>query len=203
MNSTPIDLYDVDLVLASTSAYRRALLSRLTSRVRQLAPGCDEIAEPGEGPAELAGRLAKLKARAVAAHCGPAVVIGSDQTAELDGAVLGKPGNIERAAAQLSAASGKAVVFHTAVCVIDARHGGMRELSAIDMTRAVFRQLGAAEITRYLERERPLDCAGSFKAEALGIALFERIDSSDPTGLIGLPLIAVCRLLRACGIAVI
>lgn len=197
------DLAEVDLVLASSSRYRRELLARLTPRVRQLAPDCDESAHAGEGAADLASRLARAKARAIAAQCGPAVVIGSDQTAELDGSIVGKPGDFEHASAQLATASGKAVVFHTAVCVIDTRGDRTRELNAQDTTRVVFRQLDQGEITRYLMREKPFDCAGSFMAEALGIALFESIESNDPTALIGLPLIAVCRLLRECGIDVL
>ena len=203
IDSTPVDLAQIDLVLASSSSYRRALLERLTPRVRQLAPDCDESARPGEGAAELAGRLATLKARAIAAKCGPAVVIGSDQTADLNGAILGKPGDLDRATAQLVAASGKSVVFHTAFFLIDSRAGTPRKLTTMDTTLVVFRRLGEPELRRYLARERPFDCAGSFKAEALGIALFDHIESTDPTALIGLPLIAVCRLLRECGIAVI
>lgn len=194
---------NVDLVLASTSRYRRDLLARLTARLRTLAPDTDETALVSETAAALAVRLAQAKARAVAAQCPNAVVIGSDQAAELDGAILGKPGSIDGAHAQLAAASGKELTFHTAVCVIDTRRSNPREFAALDTTRVVFRQLERAEIARYVERERPLDCAGSFKAEGLGIALFERIESQDPTALIGLPLIALCRLLREAGIDVV
>jgi septum formation protein len=120
----------------------------------------------------------------------------------LQGTILGKPGDMERARAQLAAASGREVIFHTALCVIDTRPADPRELAALDSTRVVFRQFGSEAIARYVERERPLDCAGSFKAEGLGIALFERIESQDPTALIGLPLIALCRLLDEAGIDV-
>jgi len=193
----------VDLVLASTSRYRRDLLARLTPRFRALAPDTSETARTSEPAATLATRLAQAKARAVATQCANTIVIGSDQAATLGGAILGKPGDIERAHAQLAAASGQEVVFHTAVCVVDTRQATLREFSAIDTTRVFFRRLEGDEIARYLERERPLDCAGSFKAEGLGIALFERIDSQDPTALIGLPLVALSRLLREAGIDVV
>jgi septum formation protein len=194
---------NVDLVLASTSRYRRELLSRLVSRFRTLAPDIDETAVASETAVALAIRLAQAKARAVAVQCPNTIVIGSDQTAELGGAILGKPGSVEAARAQLAAASGKMLVFHTALCVIDTRQSEPREFAAFDTTRVVFRHLERAEIARYVQRERPLDCAGSFKAEALGIALFDRIESQDPTALIGLPLIALCRLLREAGISVV
>jgi 7-methyl-GTP pyrophosphatase len=193
---------EVDLVLASTSRYRRELLTRLTPRFHCVAPNTDETALVAETAAALATRLAQAKARAVAAQWPNAIVIGSDQAAELGGAILGKPGSIDRAHAQLAAASGRELSFHTALCVIDARQADRREFAALDTTRVVFRRLERAEIARYVGLERPLDCAGSFKAEGLGIALFERIDSQDPTALIGLPLIALCRLLREAGVDV-
>jgi septum formation protein len=124
-------------------------------------------------------------------------VIGSDQVAELDGRPVGKPGTAERARAQLAASAGRTIVFHTAVCVVDTRSAGVD--AAIDRTEVVFRPLSADEIARYVERENPIDTAGSFKAESAGIALFERIESTDPTALIGLPLSALARLLRAAG----
>jgi len=198
-----IPLVEVDLVLASTSRYRRELLSRLSTRLRALAPQVNEAAQAGEAPAMLAARLAAAKAHQVAARTPGAIVIGSDQVADLDGMVLGKPITVKNARAQLAACSGRDVVFHTAICVIDARIDSAPERSAIDTTRVRFRRLNEQEIARYVERERPLDCAGSFKAESLGISLFERIESTDPTGLIGLPLIALCRLLREIGIAVV
>jgi septum formation protein len=197
-----IRLGDVDLVLASTSRYRRELLSRLSTRLRTLAPQVDESAQPAEPPAALAARLAAAKAHEVAARSPGAVVIGSDQVADLDGTVLGKPGTVENARAQLAACSGRDVVFYTAICLTDARVEPARARAATDTTRVRFRRLDEQEIARYVECERPLDCAGSFKAENLGITLFERIESADPTGLVGLPLIALCRLLREAGITV-
>jgi septum formation protein len=198
-----VGLDAIDLVLASTSRYRRALLSRLTPRFRVLAPATDEIALTGESAAALAVRLAQSKARAVADQCPDAIVIGSDQAAELGGVILGKPGDIEKAHVQLAAASGREMIFYTAVCLVDSRGAKRCELAALDKTRVLFRGLEHDEIARYVERERPLDCAGSFKAEALGIALFERIESQDPTALIGLPLIALTRLLREAGVDVV
>jgi len=130
------------------------------------------------------------------------LVIGSDQVADLAGRVLGKPGSPANARTQLAACSGREVVFHTAICLVDARATPARALAAIDTTRVSFRQLALDEIAHYIAREQPLDCAGSFKAEGLGIALFERIESIDPTALIGLPLIALCRLLRETAISV-
>jgi septum formation protein len=191
----------VDLVLASTSRYRRELLERYTTSLRVLAPEVDESALPGESPATLAVRLAAAKAHAIAAHCANALVIGSDQVADLDGRALGKPGTIEAAREQLRACSGRAVVFHTALCVVDTRVDPLRAHAEVDLTRVVFRTLDDETIARYVDAERPLDCAGSFKAEGRGIALFERIESTDPTALIGLPLIALARLLRAAGIS--
>jgi len=186
------------LILGSTSRYRAELLRRLLPDFEQRAPGTDETALPGEAPAERALRLAIAKAEAAAAGQSDALVIGSDQVAELDGMVLDKPGSIERAHAQLTASAGRSVHFHTALCLLDTRDG--RKRTHVDPTRVRFRPLDADEITRYIEREQPLDCAGSFKCEGLGISLFERIDNDDPTALIGLPLIALSRLLREAGL---
>lgn len=188
------------LVLGSSSRYRAELLRRLVPDFEQRSPGTDETLTPGEAPAEGALRLAVAKAHAAARGLADALVIGSDQIAELDGRALGKPGSIEGAQAQLAACAGREVRFHTALCLLDTRAG--REHTHLDTTRVQFRSLTHAEIARYVERERPLDCAGSFKCEGLGIALFERIDSSDPTALVGLPLIALARLLRETGLAV-
>lgn len=196
-------LAEIDLVLASTSRYRRELLARLTPDFRCVAPQVDETAQTDESPAALAGRLALAKARTVAAKSPGAIVIGSDQAADLAGRALGKPGSIENARAQLAACSGRSVAFHTAICVIDMHASNPRVLTAQDLTRVHFRKLDSAEIARYVEREYPLDCAGSFKCEGLGIALFERIETDDPTALIGLPLIALCKLLRELGIATV
>ena len=187
------------LVLASTSRYRRELLSRLVAGFRVVAPEVDETPEAGETPAHLAMRLAEAKARAVAGSCPDAVVIGSDQVAELDGRAIGKPGTPEAARAQLAASSGRSVVFHTAIAVIDTRESPPRVEGLLDRTEVVFRVLGAAEIARYVEKDQPLDAAGSFKSEGAGIALFERIETMDPSALVGLPLIGLARLLRARG----
>ena len=196
-------LAEIDLVLASTSRYRRELLARIAQRIRQIAPDTDETPLPLEAPAALAARLAQAKARAVAARCTGAVVIGSDQVADLSGKILGKPGTAERACTQLAACSGHEVVFHTAVYLLDSRSAPALGYAAMDTTRVLFRALDSAEIARYVERESPLDCAGSFKSEGLGIGLFERIECEDPTALVGLPMIALCRLLREAGIAAI
>jgi septum formation protein len=198
-----VKLADVDLVLASTSRYRRELLDRIATRVRCVAPDVEERRLPGEAPADLARRLAAEKARAVADRMPGAIVIGSDQVADRGGLVLGKPGDAATACAQLAACSAAVVHFHTAVCLIDCRGRVPVVHEAADLTEVEFRPLSAATIAAYVERERPLDCAGSFKCEGLGIALFERIGSEDPTALIGLPLIALCRLLRAAGVEII
>lgn len=187
------------IVLASTSRYRAELLRRILGDFEQAAPDADEAALPGEAPGTRAARLAAAKARAVAPGCRDALVIGSDQVATLGNNVLHKPGSIDIARKQLRASSGNNVDFFTGVCVIDARDG--RRWAALDHTRVVFRNLADAEIDRYIALERPLDCAGSFKSEGAGIALFERIESEDPTALIGLPLIALAGLLRQAGIA--
>lgn len=189
----------VRLVLGSTSRYRAELLRRLVAGFEQRAPGVDESPRPGEAPRERALRLAVAKARAAGAELRDALVIGSDQVAELDGRVLDKPGSAERAVEQLAACSGRSVRFHTALCLLDTRDG--RAATHVDQTTVRFRALGHDEIVRYVEREQPLDCAGSFKCEGLGISLFERIDNEDPSALVGLPLIALARLLRAAGVA--
>ena len=185
------------IVLGSTSRYRAGLLHRIIDEFGQAAPDVDETPLPNEAPRARAARLAELKARAAASNLNDALVIGSDQVAALGDTLLRKPGSIEVAREQLRASSGKHVDFFTGLCVFDTRNAQAR--SAFDHTRVFFRELGDAEIDRYLERERPLDCAGSFKSEAAGIALFERIESLDPTALVGLPLIALARLLREAG----
>lgn len=186
------------LILASTSRYRRELLERLRLPFDVHAPDVDETPQPGEPPAALAKRLALAKAQAVASRFPEAVVIGSDQVADLDGEPLGKPGTHEHAVAQLRAMRGRTVVFQTAVAVLRAATGYAG--AALAPVTVRFRALGDAEIEYYLRSEQPYDCAGSAKAEALGIALLEAIDSDDPTALIGLPLIRTCALLRAAGI---
>jgi septum formation protein len=186
------------LILASTSRYRRELLERLRLPFEVRAPQVDETARAGEAPATLAERLALAKADAVAALHPRAVVIGADQVADLDGRPIGKPGDHPRAVAQLRAMSGRSVVFHTAVAVRRADIGYARVLVA--PVRVQFRALTDLEIDHYLRAEQPYDCAGSAKAEALGIALLEAIHSDDPTALIGLPLIRTCTLLREAGL---
>lgn len=188
------------LVLGSTSRYRRELLERLRLPFEVMSPDVDETPRPGEAPAALADRLALAKARAVAAQCPEAVVIGSDQVADLDGAPLGKPGTHARAVAQLQRMRGRTVVFQTAVAVVCVASG----YEAVDRAsvKVRFRTLTDAEIERYLQAEQPYDCAGSAKSEGLGIALLEAIDSDDPTALVGLPLIRTCRLLRAAGVRI-
>jgi septum formation protein len=186
------------LILASTSRYRRELLERLRLPFEVLAPQVDETARAGEAPATLAERLALAKADAVAALYPQAVVIGADQVADLDGQPIGKPGDHPRAVAQLRAMSGRRVMFHTAVAVRRADTGYARVLVA--PVRVQFRALTDLEIDHYLRAEQPYDCAGSAKAEALGIALLEAIHSDDPTALIGLPLIRTCALLREAGL---
>ena len=186
------------LVLGSTSVYRRELLQRLRLPFTVAAPAVDETPLPSEPPAQLAKRLALAKAHAVATLHPEAVVIGSDQVADLAGQPLGKPGDHARATAQLQRMRGHTVVFHTAVAVVCHASGFVQ--TDLAPVRVRFRELSDAEIERYLRAEQPYDCAGSAKSEGLGISLLEAIDSDDPTALIGLPLIRTCRLLRAAGL---
>ncbi len=186
------------LILGSTSRYRRELLERLRLPFEVVGPQVDETPQPGEAPAALALRLALAKARAVARVHPDAVVIGSDQIADLDGLPIGKPGNHERAAAQLRRLSGRRAVFQTAVAVVRADIGFEQVLLA--PVTVQFRSLSDADIEHYLRLEEPYDCAGSAKCETLGIALLESIHSDDPTALVGLPLIRTCALLRAAGL---
>lgn len=188
------------IVLASTSRYRAGLLRRLLDNFEQIAPDIDEQPLPGEAPAARAARLAAAKAAAVSKQHRDAVVIGSDQVAALGDTILHKPGSSDNAHEQLRASSGNTVDFHTSLCVLGGREGRLQ--THTDHTRVVFRALSDEEIRHYVARERPFDCAGSFKSEGAGIALFERIESEDPTALIGLPLIALARLLREAGIPV-
>lgn len=186
------------LVLGSTSRYRRELLQRFGLPFEVVGPHVDETPQPNEVPAALAQRLALAKAQAVAAQRPEAIVIGSDQVADLHGQPLGKPGTHERAVAQLRQMSGQTVLFQTAVAVVCAATG----LAACELAvvRVVFRDLTDAEIERYLRAEQPYDCAGSAKSEGLGITLLDHIDNDDPTALIGLPLIRTARLLRQAGL---
>jgi septum formation protein len=184
------------LILASTSKYRRELLARLGLPFEAIAPGVDEAALAGEAPRDRAARLAAAKARSVRAT--DAVVIGSDQVASLEGVVLRKPGGAATALRQLEAAQGNTVLFHTAITVIDTT--AAREWSYVDLTQVRFARLPTAALERYLEIDEPFDCAGSFKSEGLGVALFERVDTTDPTALIGLPMIWLAAALRSAGL---
>ncbi len=188
------------LILASTSAYRRELLLRLGLAFEVCSPGVDETPLPGERPADLAVRLALAKAQVVAQQHPGAVVIGSDQVADLHGEALGKPGNHANAVNQLRRQSGESVVFQTAVAVVCLE----RQYAQCDLAtvKVRFRSISEAEIEAYLRAEPAYDCAGSAKSEGLGISLLERIDSDDPTSLIGLPLMRTCALLRGVGIRV-
>jgi len=185
-----------ELILASSSRYRAELLERLGLAFTSSSPDIDETPAAGESPEALVQRLARGKAEAVARAHRDAVVIGSDQVAVCSGRVLGKPGTEERAREQLAFVSGRQVDFLTGLCVLDAGHAQQ----AVVPTRVRFRDLDAAEIADYVARERPLDCAGACKSEGLGIALLASLTSDDPTALVGLPLIELCRMLEACGI---
>jgi septum formation protein len=185
-------------ILASTSKYRGALLSRICRDFAQEAPICDETPLADEIPAALALRLAKGKAQSIATQHPAAVVIGSDQVASLSGQILSKPGDHATAVAQLSACSGRNVDFYTAVCI--RRNADGTELLHTDHTRVCFKPLSPELIENYLQAEKPYDCAGSFKSEGLGVVLFDHIDSNDPTGLIGLPLIWVASALLSCDV---
>lgn len=186
------------LVLGSTSRYRRELLERLRIPFEVAAPEVDETPQAGESPQALAERLALAKARAVAAKFPDAVVIGSDQVADLDGEPLGKPGTHEKAVAQLRRMRGHTVIFQTAVAVVCLETGF--EAQNLAAVKVKFRDLSNDEIEHYLRAEQPYDCAGSAKSEGLGIALLESIDNDDPTALVGLPLIRTCRLIQAAGV---
>ncbi|GAB3547144.1 Maf-like protein [Noviherbaspirillum agri] len=191
------------LILASSSKYRKELLSRLHLPFEILVPNIDETPLPGEGPEETAIRLAREKSRAVAAKAGPALVIGSDQVATLNGKQIGKPGSHENALSQLMEMRGREVVFHTALCVWDGRTKNSNQAAQVEniQTFVTFRDLPEAELDAYLRIEQPYDCAGSAKNEGLGIAIIERIESTDPTALTGLPLIALTTMLRRAGVS--
>lgn len=187
------------IILASTSLYRRSLLSRLGVQFEWVDPKIDETPSGNETPKNLAVRLAGDKAKAVAGNCpADSVVIGSDQCAALGSTTIGKPGTAENAHRMLTELSGQTISFYTAVSVLC----GARHHCHLDVTEVRFRELSAVEISRYVEAESPLDCAGAFKCEGLGISLFESINNQDPTALEGLPLIAVARMLRNSGLAI-
>lgn len=185
------------LILASSSRYRRELLERLRIPFEVEVPDIDETPRPGEAPEDTALRLARGKADAIAARRPGALVIGSDQVATLDGVQVGKPGSHDNALAQLRWMRGRTVTFHSALCLLDSRSG---EAQLLDVqTQATFRALDDAELETYLRLEQPYDVAGSAKSEGLGIALLERVESNDPTALVGLPLIALTTMLRRAG----
>lgn len=189
------------LVLASTSPFRRELLQRLALPFDTCSPQVDETPKAGEAPGAMVARLAEAKARAGAAQKPDSLIIGSDQCAELDGRILGKPGSHQRAVEQLGAASGRTVVFHTGLCLLNAVTGEAQ----VDVAtfRVRFRSLSAEQIESYLRKEQPYQCAGSIKSEGLGIALFEAMEGDDPTALVGLPLIRLCSMMKRAGLAVV
>lgn len=189
------------LVLASASPYRRRLLGRICPEFVCDAPAIDETPLPGEPPGHLVQRLAIEKARRVASRHPGALIIASDQCGSCAGALLNKPGDFEAAVAQLRAMAGRELLFHTSICVLDTRDGSQQ--LAVESCEVRLRALGETRIRDYLRREMPLDCAGSFKVEGLGIALFERVRSDDPTILEGLPLIRLCEFLERCGAPVL
>lgn len=191
----------MQLVLASTSPYRAALLERLGLPFETVAPKVDETPLPGESPGALVTRLSRLKARAGAAGRSGQLIIGSDQIAVIDEQILGKPGTEARARAQLALLSGRQVTFLTGLCLVDT-DTETDQLTLVE-TPVKFRTLTERQIADYVEREQPLDCAGAFKSEGLGIALFEGLGGSDPNALIGLPLIELCSMLETAGLPVL
>lgn len=189
------------LVLASSSSYRKALLARLGLPFTIDPPGIDEAPLPGETPAFLAMRLAEAKARAVAGAHPDSLIIGSDQVAECAGQAIGKPHDRSHAIEMLRAMRGRTIVFHTGLALLNSRTGRL-QAALVDVV-STFRSLDDAALQSYLERDRPLDCAGAVRIETLGIALFTRVASDDPTALIGLPLVALTDMLLAEGVAVL
>lgn len=189
------------IILASSSPYRKELLSRILNEFDAISPDIDETPFPDEEPIELVARLAQQKALAIAINHPEALVIGSDQVCVLNNQILGKPRTMDKAIEQLKACSGQTVTFYTSLCVTRANETVQN--TTVVATKVQFRQLTETEIVRYLEKEQPFDCAGSFKCEGLGIVLFEAIESKDPTALIGLPLIALATKLRELGVQLI
>jgi MAF protein len=189
------------LILASSSPYRRELLQRLGLPFHAEAPDIDEARLQGEAPEAMVRRLARAKAAALVQRHGDALIIGSDQCAVLGDTVLGKPGGFEAARAQLRQASGRCAVFHTGLCLLDAATG--EDQTEDILFKVHFRDLDDARISAYLRRERPYHCAGSFRSEGLGIALFRRLEGDDPTALVGLPLIRLVSMLARAGVEVL
>lgn len=189
------------LVLASTSPFRKAILEKLHIPFDTASPEVDESVLPGESPEQLVARLSEAKARAVASRFADALIIGSDQVAVVDGQILSKPGVHEKAVAQLKRASGKRVSFLTGLCLLNTKSN--RAQVDVVPFNVIFRQLSEAQIENYLRKEQPYNCAGSFKSEGLGIALFERLEGSDPNTLIGLPLIRLIKMLESEGFPVL
>lgn len=202
MQPTPSQATPPRLILASSSKYRKELLSRLHLPFEVLVPNLDETPHQDESPDRTAMRLAKEKAFAIAVQCHSALVIGSDQVATLDGKQIGKPGSHENALEQLMEMRGRKVIFHTALCLWDSREQDHQRAAQTENVQTVvtFRDLPEAELEAYLRLEQPYDCAGSAKNEGLGIAIIERIESADPTALTGLPLIALTSMLRHAGV---
>jgi len=190
-----------NIVLASSSPYRKELLSRVLNDFSCESPDIDETPFPDEEPVEHVARLAEQKAMTVSLNHPDSIIIGSDQICVLDGQILGKPHTEEKAIQQLQACTGKTVIFYTSLCVLES--GQQAKTIDVVVTEVSFRVLEKDEIERYVQREQPLDCAGSFKAESLGITLFESLSSKDPTALIGLPLITLAQSLRKLGVQVI
>jgi len=201
LSPQPIPMTSPPLVLASTSPFRRALLARLGLAFEIAAPDVDERPLPGESPEHLVMRLAEAKALAVADTYPDALIIGSDQVASIDGLVLGKPGNRARAIEQLELAAGRTVLFRTGLCLL--RASDRHSQALCEPFRVHFRPLTRAQIEVYVDRERPFNCAGSFKSEGLGIALFARLEGDDPNALIGLPLIRLIDMLAQAGVDVL
>lgn len=189
------------LVLGSSSTFRKALLEKLGLEFETDSPDIDETPLKNESPEDMVARLAKLKALAIAERHPNSIVISSDQCATLDGAIIGKPGEHEAAVEQLTNASGRAVTFYTSLCVMNTSSEQMEEL--VEPFHVYFRELSETQIENYLRKEEPYNCAGSFKSEGLGIALFERLEGKDPNTLVGLPLIELITMLRKFGIDVI
>lgn len=189
------------IILASSSPYRKMLLQRLDIEFSCYSPNIDESPHALESPAALVERLAAEKALAGAEKFPGAIAIGSDQVAELNGEILGKPGNHYQAQQQLQAQSGQTVQFHSGLALAQQLpDGSLKQVKLVDTTQVCFRQLEQSQIDRYLQREQPYDCAGSFKAEGLGISLFSAVTSQDPSSLIGLPLISLCTALKGFGV---